>query len=168
MTTTKTMVAESGLLMQRAVAYTVIQNFEDAVADLNAYIQVDSTSSLAYWQRAVCQSMMNEFRASQGLGAQMKVMSIISDFDKAISLNKQCAYLYYNRANIYAQCKEYGKAIEDYNTALKLDKNFPEAYYNRGLVEIFNNNQKSGIQDLSKAGELGIYTAYSLIKKYRK
>jgi hypothetical protein len=26
---------------------------------------------------------------------------------------------------------------------------------------------EKGIRDLSKAGELGIYTAYSIIKKYR-
>lgn len=168
MSNTKTMAAESGFLLQRAIAYTVIQNFDDAIADLNAYIQVDSTSALAYWQKAVCQSMMNEFKASQGLGAQMKVMSIIVDMNKAIGINGQSAYMYYDRGNIYAQCKDYRRAIDDYNMAIRLDKNFAEAYYNRGLVHIYNNNNKAGIQDLSKAGELGLFTAYGVIKKYRK
>ena len=43
-----------------------------------------------------------------------------------------------------------------------------EAYYNRGICLIKQNRQDEGIADLSKAGELGLYTAYSLIKKYRK
>ena len=42
-----------------------------------------------------------------------------------------------------------------------------EAYYNRGICRIKLNQQAEGIGDLSKAGELGLYTAYSLIKKYR-
>ena len=42
-----------------------------------------------------------------------------------------------------------------------------EAYYNRGMALIFKGKKDQGIKDLSKAGELGIYTAYSVIKKYR-
>jgi len=51
---------------------------------------------------------------------------------------------------------------------LKIDKNIPEAYYNRGLSFIYSGKKDLGIKDLSKAGELGLYTAYNVIKKYRK
>ena len=43
-----------------------------------------------------------------------------------------------------------------------------EAWYNRGLARLYSSQQQEGISDLSKAGELGLYTAYSVIKKYRK
>jgi hypothetical protein len=51
---------------------------------------------------------------------------------------------------------------------LEIDGNIPEAYYNRGLVYLHTNKTAEGVADLSKAGELGIYSAYSVIKKYRE
>jgi hypothetical protein len=41
-----------------------------------------------------------------------------------------------------------------------------EAYYNRGLVHIYLQDREKGCLDMSKAGELGITDAYSVIKKY--
>ena len=37
-----------------------------------------------------------------------------------------------------------------------------------GLARLANKQQAEGINDLSKAGELGLYTAYSIIKRQRK
>ena len=58
-------VAPQALLL-RAVTYSSIQNFEAAIDDLSTYLQMDSLSSLALWQRAVCQSKINDFQASEG------------------------------------------------------------------------------------------------------
>ena len=44
--------------------------------------------------------------------------------------------------------------------------NLAEAYYNRGLARMKADNRKAGIADLSKAGELGLYDAYSIIKQF--
>lgn len=73
----------------------------------------------------------------------------------------------YDRAAIYAAQKDYVHAIDDYTAAIRLNPNFAEAYYNRGLTRIFAGNTAEGLSDLSKAGELGLYDAYSIIKKYR-
>uniref|UniRef100_UPI0035A1D314 tetratricopeptide repeat protein n=1 Tax=Prevotella heparinolytica TaxID=28113 RepID=UPI0035A1D314 len=61
----------------------------------------------------------------------------------------------------------YAKAIDDYTKAIQLNPDLAEAYYNRGLARIYANSKAAGIEDLSKAGELGLYDAYSVIKKYR-
>lgn len=156
------------LLMRRAIAYTVIQNFESAIEDLSVYLLNDSTSALAYWQRAVCQSKSNEFNASQGTDVTMKTANVLSDLTQAIKYSPQNAYLYYNRGNVYALRKDYSHAIDDYTEALRLDSNLAEAYYNRGIARLYSGNTADGISDLSKAGELGLYTAYSVIKKYRE
>ncbi len=157
-----------GLQFGRAVAYSVIQNFESAREDLSACLLVDSTSALAYWQRAVCQSKMNAFNASLGTDVAMQTANVLSDLCRAIELTKQSAYLYYNRGNVYAARKDYAHAIDDYTAALKIDATLAEAYYNRGLAHILAKDIKAGTADLSKAGELGIYTAYSVIKHYAK
>ena len=92
--------------------------------------------------------------------------SVLSDLNKAVQLNPQCAYIYYNMGNVHAQRKDYKSAVECYTKALSFDKNLAEAYYNRGLAKLFNEQTTAGISDLSKAGELGLYKAYSIIKRY--
>jgi tetratricopeptide (TPR) repeat protein len=158
------------MLIQRAVAYSGIQNFDSAIDDLSTLIQMDSTSngSLAYWLRAVCQARINEFHASQGTNIELKSANVLSDLSQAIQRAPQNAYLYYNRGNLFAQRKDYPRAVDDYTRAIELDRNMAEAWYNRGLVNIYANRMAEGISDLSKAGELGLYTAYSVIKKYRE
>jgi len=42
------------------------------------------------------------------------------------------------------------------------------AWFNRGLLYLFAENRTAAVSDLSKAGELGIYQAYSIIKQSRK
>jgi tetratricopeptide (TPR) repeat protein len=156
------------VLMQRAVAYSNIQNYEGAIDDLTTYIEIDSLSAVAYWQRAVCQSRLNEFNASQGTDVKLQTARVLADLTEAIRLNSSCCYLYYNRANVYILRHDYQHAVDDYNRALELDANLAEAYYNRGLVQIALKQQQKAIADLSKAGELGLYSAYSIIKQSRK
>lgn len=158
--------ADKSLLIKRAVAFSVIQNYYDAENDLSAYLQIDSTSTVAYWQRAVCQQMTESFDKTQGNKQQFKNLRALGDIDKAISIDPKNAYLYYNRGNLYAGQGDYNKATADYTKAISLDSRLAEAYYNRGLAKIFSNNTDSGIKDLSKAGEMGLVDAYSAIKKY--
>jgi tetratricopeptide (TPR) repeat protein len=156
------------VLLQRAVAYSVIQNYEGAIDDLTTYIISDSLSSIAYWQRAVCQSRLNEFNASQGTDVKLQTARVLADLSEAIRLNASCAYLYYNRGNVYVQRHDYQHAIDDYNRAVELEPHLAEAFYNRGLVHYALKQQQEGTADLSKAGELGLYQAYSIIKQSRK
>ena len=156
------------MLLMRAVAYASIQNFDSAIDDLSTCLQIDSTSTLALWQRAVCQSKLNAFNASQGTDVEMKTANVLGDLTDALSLDARNAYLYYNRGNLYAQRRDYRRAVDDYTQAIELDPNLAEAYYNRGLAKVQQQRVEDGVKDLSKAGELGLYTAYSVIKKYRK
>ena len=156
------------LLLLRAVAYASIQNFDNAIDDLSICLQIDSTSSLAYWQRAVCQAKINEFNASEGTNIDLKSANVLGDLSDAIALAPQNSYLYYNRGNLYALRGDYQRAIADYSQALTLNQDLAEAWYNRGLSKIFAKHVEEGVEDLSKAGELGLYQAYSVIKKYRE
>ena len=172
------------LLLRRAVVYSVIQNYEGAIDDLSTILQINEQSTtdnnlsaeadasrftlraslfVAYWQRAVCQSRLNAFNASQGTDVKMKTANVLSDLTDALRIDES-AFLYYNRGNVYAERHDYQHAIEDYTRAIDLDANLAEAWYNRGLARLAL-KQPQGNDDLSKAGELGLYTAYSIIKK---
>ena len=156
------------LLFLRAIAYSAIQNFDNAIDDLGIYLQIDSTSSLAYWQRAVCQAKINEFNASQGTNTELQSANVLGDLSDAIQLAPQNAYLYYDRGNLYVLRKDYQRAIDDYTRAIALEQDLAEAWYNRGLAYLQVKKTAEGIADLSKAGELGLYQAYSVIKRYGK
>lgn len=90
---------------------------------------------------------------------------IIRDYDMVIRLNPGFVYAYFNRANLRCAQRDFRAAIVDYNEAIERDPEFAEAYFNRGLARLSQGDVNRGIADLSKAGELGIYNAYSIIKR---
>ena len=90
---------------------------------------------------------------------------IIRDYETVIRLNPDFVYAYFNRGNIRCLQKDYRTALNDYNEAIKRNPDFAEAYFNRGLTRLYLGDTNRGIEDLSKAGELGMVDAYSIIKK---
>ena len=156
------------LLFSRAVAYTALQDYQAASDDLDTYLQTDSMSVPALWQRAVCQSKISRFQAAEGMNVDLKTAGALSDFNHALAISPHNPYLHFNRATLYVQRGDYAKAIDGYTEALSNDSRLAEAYYNRGLCYIHEGQTVNGITDLSLAGELGLYQAYSIIKKYRK
>ena len=135
---------------ERRLHIVCMPSYEADKEDLSDYVQNDSTTSVFYWIRAV-----------------RHTAHAMEDFNEAIRLGGN-TYLYYNRGNVYIQRQDYLNAIKDYTHAIEMDEHLAEAWYNRGLAHIANKQVTEGISDLSKAGELGLYTAYSIIKRYRK
>ena len=82
--------------------------------------------------------------------------------------NKAAGKAVLDRGNLHAGRNELSKAIDDYTIALRIDNRLAEAYYNRGIARAKSGNKQTAIQDLSKAGELGLYDAYSVIKRLNK
>ena len=90
----------------------------------------------------------------------------IHDMTKAAKLMPELPFTYYNLGNLYCLSSDLPEAINQYTRALELYPALKEAYFNRGLVLIFLKDKEKGCIDLSKAGELGVQDAYSVIKKY--
>jgi tetratricopeptide (TPR) repeat protein len=135
---------------------------ESTIHDPAPYLERDSTSAVALWLRAICQSQQEQ--------SDMPLMTanLLENLTQAIALAPANAYLYYNRGNAYVQCLDHQQAIVDYTKAIELDANLAEAYYNRGLAHMALKHSNEATADLSKAGELGLYAAYSLLKNQRK
>ena len=91
-----------------------------------------------------------------------------ADFDAAIKLAPDNAYLYFDRGNLRCSIKNYSHAIDDYTKAISLNPDIAEVYFNRGLAYLKLGNKQQAVADLSKAGELGLYDAYSIIKQQQK
>lgn len=166
-------------LFIRAILYSLIQDFDSAIKDFSATIDLKE-DALAYFCRAEIRKKQLDVQTanlkSDNDGEKTsptvadKIFShdfemILRDYDKAIELNADFAFAYYNRANILNQLKDYNAAIVHYTNAIQINIAFAEAYFNRGLTYIYTGETDKGIADLSKAGELGIYDAYNLLKK---
>jgi tetratricopeptide (TPR) repeat protein len=152
-------------LLLRAVAYSVIRDNHQAIDDLSTYLQIDSTSVLALWQRAVCQARISLFQASEGANTELSTASVLADLNHALELRPHNAYLFYNRGCIHAHRENLQQAIDDFTTAQQYEPNLAEAYFNRGICYLNRGEKEKASADLSKAGELGLYNAYSVLKR---
>lgn len=90
---------------------------------------------------------------------------ILRDYEKIIQLDAAFQYAYYNRAEIFTLEKDYRAAITDYSKAIEIEPQFAEAYFNRGIARLSIGETAVGLDDLRKAGELGVVQAYSIIKR---
>jgi|GEM_PF-923859 len=79
----------------------------------------------------------------------------ISDYTKAIELNKDDETIYSDRAKIYANnLKEYSKAIADYTKVIELDPEHIRAYYKRGELYYDLKDFRNAILDFTKIIEM--------------
>ena len=90
----------------------------------------------------------------------------VYDLKEAIAIVPDIPYLYFNLGNLYCLSAEHISSIENYSKAIELYPYMGDAYFNRGLVLIYLKDKEKGCIDLSRAGELGVQDAYSVIKKY--
>ena len=90
---------------------------------------------------------------------------ILRDYNHILQIDPTFVYAWFNRGNIYSSKRDFKSAIADYTEAIDHDNRFADAYFNRGLARVYLGDNKRGIEDLSKAGELGLVNAYSIIKR---
>ena len=154
-------------LVLRAVAYYSVRNFEAALEDLDRVLALDSTRLDAMLQSASIRFREVQAEASAA-GVVPDYTAVLDKLDAAIRRSPDNPVLYYNRGCVWTAMKNYQRALADYGEAVRLNPSFAEAYFNRGMVYIYTHSDEKGRNDLSKAGELGLYQAYSLLKQHRK
>lgn len=90
----------------------------------------------------------------------------LEDMESAAGLVDDIPYIHFNLGNLYCLSSKPVDAIESYDRAIGLYPYMGDAYFNRGLVLIYLKDKEKGCIDLSRAGELGIEDAYSVISRY--
>lgn len=105
-------------------------------------------------------------RVKDQVSRQYDYSDAIRDMNAAAQIVPDLPYVYYNLGNLYCLSSEHINSIENYSKAISLYPYMGDAYFNRGLVLIYLKDKEKGCIDLSRAGELGVQDAYSVIKKY--
>ncbi len=92
--------------------------------------------------------------------------AIMSDYEAVTKLAPTFIYAWFNRGNIRCLQRDYRNALLDYTKAIEINPEFADAWFNRGITQIYLGNRAQGISDLRMAGQLGMYKAYNLIKRF--
>lgn len=165
----------------RAMDFYLLQDFENAERDFSEAITAGEGLWTAYFCRAVVRQKMQQMsvaekkmnsqnsladKADAGVGASYQL--VLNDLSKVIDMEPDFAYAYYNRAGIEADMGDYNAALADYDKALELtDNKLADAWFNRGLTLIFMNRIDEGLENLSRAGEMGIFQSYNIMKRFQ-
>lgn len=181
------------LYFGRAMDFIHIQDYESALRDMDKVIELSPNLLLGRFARAIIRTNQLEYdyqvsdeltfsdnrktgiSFNQNIAGVTKLPEIsvksvhyeeiLKEYEQIIKIDSDFIYAYYNRAEIFAIEKDYRAAISDYNKAIEIEPQFAEAYFNRGIAKLSIGETPSGLDDLRKAGELGIVQSYSIIKR---
>jgi tetratricopeptide (TPR) repeat protein/S1-C subfamily serine protease len=78
----------------------------------------------------------------------------LANYNEAIKLNPQSAYIYASRGNAYDELKKWDLALDDYNKAIQLNPQDAFAYNNRGVFYVRQKKWNLALADYNKAIEL--------------
>ncbi len=171
------------LYFQRAMFFENILDYDGAIEDYGKAIEMSDSSHvwIYYFAKGNCRTKKLEYessmkdeltqkeeRESEYLGTKMGCDLILKEYDEVNRRNASFPYAWFNRGNVLSLQKDYRSAIANYTRAIELNGDLAEAYFNRGLCYVRIGESAKGIEDLSKAGELGIYVAYNVIKRFRE
>ena len=105
-------------------------------------------------------------RVRDQVSRQYDYSEAIEDMKRAAEIVPDIPYIHFNLGNLYCLASEHLLSMESYSRAIELYPYMGDAYFNRGLVLIYLKDREKGCIDLSRAGELGVSDAYSVIKRY--
>ena len=177
----------------RGMDFMHVQDYESALKDMDRVIELNPNLLLGHFARAIIRTKQleydyqlsgeSEFTDNRKTGItlpdnisgttklpEISIKSIhyeeiLREYEKIIKIDPTFIYAYYNRAEIFSIEKDIRAAISDYNKAIELEPQFAEAYFNRGIAKLSIGETSAGLDDLRKAGELGIVQSYSIIMR---
>ena len=179
--------SDGQLYLVRGIFEGIVLNYNAAIADFGACILKDPSDVNALLNRAAARYKMVE--TIRGMEAEMHPVDgdvmggglpanvrnevtvldydlIMQDLERVVELEPGNEFAYYDMSLVCCQRKQMEKALSLLDTAIGLNGQFAEAYFNRGIIKIYLGQEAEGAADLSKSGELGMFKAYNVIKRY--
>ena len=161
-----------GTSFDRAMTALTVRDFSASVDAFTSAIEDDPDNAAAYFQRAVSRYLAyqeSEERSNAGEADLVRRRGIsqaaISDLEKVLELIPDYAPALYNIGYIYYTLGRYTDAVAYFEKAIAQSPDMGVAYFNLGLSRYALGEKVAGDQSMSRAGELGIYDAYSIIKR---
>lgn len=176
-------------MMRLALDQLTIKDHEAVIRTMGQIIEAIPDDPAPYFQRATsrilayeAESALEGDKNSQnrlGIGLESSTLTkeylkkkaiseeALSDLKVVLKLIPNYVPALFNIAYIKASMGSYSEAIEYYNKVLSLEPTLGSAYFNRGLCYYAIGEKQLGDNDLSQAGALGYFKAYSIIKRMK-
>ena len=177
---------DASLYILRGTLYSVVMNYNSAITDLSAAILKDPGNVVALFNRAATRYKMVEtirdmdyeaaapfdgaLDAARNIRQEVTFLDYdlgMHDLQKVAELAPENEFAYFNMSLVFCQRKEFEQALQLLDKAIGIYDQFAEAYFNRGIIKLYLGKEEEGVADLSRAGELGMFKAYNVIKRFR-
>ncbi len=176
---------DASLYLLRGTLYSIVMNYNSALTDFSASLMKEPTNVVALFNRAASRYKMvetirgmdgdgygqmdGELMGGRSLRQEVAVLDyelVVKDLEKVMELEPDNEFAYYNMSLVLCQRKDFEGAVGLLDKAIGVYDQFAEAYFNRGVIELYLGREEAGVRDLSRAGELGMFKAYNVIKRY--
>lgn len=178
---------EPSLYLLRGTLYSIVMNYNSALTDFSACLLKEPDNVVALFNRAAARYKMVEtiremdaeasalvggdfMSGGRSLRNEVMVLDhdlVLQDLQRVVDLEPDNEFAFYNMSLVYCQRKQFEKAVEMLDKSIGIYDQFAEAFFNRGVIKIYLGREEDGVADLSRAGELGMFKAYNVIKRYK-
>ncbi len=142
------------LYTMRSMIASKLENYEQAFSDIESARKIDDTNYQLYVTKGDIKKRLSDYHGA------------IKAYTEALKRNPQSTKLLVHRAEAYLGLNEYKAVIKDCNAALKIERSYAQAYYVRGMAKLQKDiHDNSGLQDLSEAADLGMFSVYATMKE---
>ncbi len=169
------------LLYRRALLYTNFEYYSEALKDLESLIAKHPDFGLAYFTLSNVYWGMYDMasyfdkptdllgivnKSDSNTKREANLRKVEVALDKSIKLMPDAYFLYYNYGIFLCWNEKFDDALLLFDRAAQINPKNAALQFNLGALNLYLKNYDSACNYLSKAGELGIDRAYTLIEKY--
>jgi len=134
--------------------YAMMGNNKLAVDNYSRALVLDTTDGIAYYNRANEKMLLGDFKGA------------IEDYENSLLIDSTNINTLFILAEAKTKINNIDGALTSYNSIINLDSTLAKGYYLRGAAEIFLKEYDKACSDFKKAGDLGYFDAYEMIKKH--
>jgi protein O-mannosyl-transferase len=123
----------------RGHAYSLMNDYPDAIKDFSDAIRLKSDEGISYFNRGLCYYKLQKYQEA------------IADYDLAVKYNGGAFVVYSNRAVAKFDSKDYPGTVNDCNLATKMDSTKQEVYNTRAAAEFYLKDFTGAERDFTKS-----------------
>ena len=163
---------QQGTPFSLGMASLSVKDYAAATESFSKAIEVNPDLAAAYFERGVTRFTAHLRSLSSRSGGEGDLIlrkavsqAAIADFEKALELVPDYAPALYNIGYVCYTVGRYTEAVSYFQKAIAVSPDMGVAYFNLGLSQYALGEKALGDESMSRAGALGIYDAYSIIKR---
>lgn len=134
--------------------YAMMGESKVAIDNYSKALVLDTTNGIAFYNRANEKMILEDINGA------------IEDYNNSLKIDSSNTNTLIMLAEAKLKIGDLDGALSNYNSIIKIDTTFAKAYFLRGVSQVTLEEYGNACKDFKRAGELGYFEAYEMIKKY--